>query len=107
MADTKIEKIIAEISGILKTTYADFKGIYFFGSRTRGDYRSDSDYDLLFLFERKISWEFREEIRHRIYEYEDTYGVAIDPKIINAKEFEMNRMPFIQNVIRDGLYYGS
>ena len=46
------------------------------------------------------------EIRHRIYEYEDTYGVAIDPKIINAKEFEMNRMPFIQNVMKDGSFYG-
>ena len=106
MADAKIEKIIAEISGTLKADYVDFKGIFFFGSRTRGDYRSDSDYDLLFLFEREISWKFREEIRHRIYEYEDKYNVALDPKIINEQEFEMNRMPFIQNIIRDGSYYG-
>ena len=68
MANMKIEKIIAEISGLLKIKYADFKGIYFFGYRTRGDYRADSDYDLLFLFDRKISWKFREEIRHVIYE---------------------------------------
>ena len=106
MTDEKIEKCIKEITTLLKLTYPDFKGIYLYGSRVRGDYKADSDYDLLFVFERDVKWEFKEEIRHIIYEYEDKYDVFLDSKIISAREMDMNRIPLIQSVKDTGIFYG-
>lgn len=63
MAEKLNEDIINEIKAELKSNYPDFRGIYLFGSRARGDYQIDSDYDLAFVFDRKIDWKFKDEIR--------------------------------------------
>jgi predicted nucleotidyltransferase len=106
MTDDKIEKFIKEIAALFKLNYSDFAGVYFYGSRVRGDYKADSDYDLIFVFERNINWKFKEEIRHLIYEYEDRYDLFVDSKILSAGEMDMNRMPLIQNVKDTGIFYG-
>ena len=103
----KIENIIKQISTSLKIKYSDFLGVYFYGSRARGDYISDSDYDLVFVFQREITWRFKEEVRHLIYEYEDKFDIFIDAKVISSKEINLNRMPFIENVKKEGVFYGA
>ncbi len=106
MNDDRIKYIIREISDRLKINYVDFMGIYFYGSRVRGDSKSDSDYDLLFVFNRNVNWKFKEEIRHIIYGYEDKYDIVLDAKIISSSEIDMNRMPLIQDIKRYGIFYG-
>ena len=49
MKDKLKEKIIDELKAELKSKYPDFRGIYLFGSRARGDFQNDSDYDLAFI----------------------------------------------------------
>ncbi len=107
MNNKKIENIIKQISSMLKSKYSDFNGVYFYGSRARGDYITDSDYDLIFIFQREITWKFKEEVRHLIYEYEDKYDIFIDAKVISSREIDLNRMPFIQNVKKEGIFYGA
>ena len=106
MAERKINKLIEEISKFLKSGYEDFRGIYFYGSRARGDYNEDSDYDLVFVFDREIDWRFKEEIKHIIYRHEDIYDLFIDSKIISSEEIDLERMPLIINIKRDGIFYG-
>ena len=106
MNDDKIINMIKEISVHLKNEYRDFLGIYYYGSRVQGNYKPDSDYDLLFIFDRKVEWQFKEEIRHLIYEYEGRFNIIIDSKIISRNEIDMNRMPLIQEVKKYGIYYG-
>jgi predicted nucleotidyltransferase len=106
MNDKKIEMIIKHISKLFKEKFTDFIGIYFYGSRVRGKFLPDSDYDLIFVFEREITWQFKEKIRHIIYEFEDKYDIFIDSKIVSSKEIDMNRMPLIQNVKKEGIFYG-
>ena len=106
MNDQKIEKVIKQISKFLKERFIDFNGIYFYGSRVRGKFSPDSDYDLILVFEREITWQFKEEIRHMIYEFEDKYDIFIDSKIVSSKEMDLDRMPLIQNVKKEGVFYG-
>ncbi len=44
--------------------------IILFGSRARGDYGSDSDWDFLILLKSPMTWEVEELIRNRIYDIE-------------------------------------
>ena len=41
------EKVIRELNEKLSREYDDFFGITFFGSRSRGDFSSDSDFDIV------------------------------------------------------------
>ena len=43
MQKTDIENIINEIKEELKQKYSDFRGLYLFGSRARGDFNENSD----------------------------------------------------------------
>jgi predicted nucleotidyltransferase len=45
------DHIIEKITDTLKRQYPDFKGLYFFGSRLKGVYEKDSDYDIAIIFD--------------------------------------------------------
>ncbi|MCX6583342.1 MAG: nucleotidyltransferase domain-containing protein [Candidatus Aminicenantes bacterium] len=74
------EKIIRELNEILKKKYIDFKGTTFFGSRNRGDFSSESDFDVVVLFTREPDWEKENEVLDIIYEMELKYDILIDRK---------------------------
>lgn len=101
----KIENIIEEINGFLKTKYQDFRGIYFFGSRARGNFKSESDYDLVFVFDRKIDWRFENEITREIFPFLIKYDIVIDPHIYQISDIENPKTPFRMNVKKDGYFY--
>jgi len=46
-----VKSLIEKVNRAIKSHFGDFKGTYFFGSRTRNDYNEDSDYDLLLTFD--------------------------------------------------------
>lgn len=98
-------KLIDDIAATLKNKYSDFVGIYFFGSRLRGDSSPDSDYDLLLVFNREISSKFKREIRDIIYDFMILYDVVIDTKIFSDFEMEHPNMPFTEQVKNTGYYY--
>jgi predicted nucleotidyltransferase len=62
------EKIIRELNEILKQRYYDFKGTTFFGSRNKGNFSSESDFDVAVLFSKEPGWEKENEVLDIIYE---------------------------------------
>ncbi len=105
MSKNKDIKIINEINRVLKSQYNDFKGTYFFGSRLKGNNLPDSDYDLLFVFDRDIDYSFKREIRDIIYDFMLRYDIVIDSKIFSEHSMKVPNMPFTEGVKQKGSYY--
>ena len=102
----KFKKLINELREILKNKYPDFKGIYFYGSRARGDFSEDSDYDLIFNFDREIHWNFEYEVKDIIYDYELKYELFLDSRKYSSKDIQEPATPFRINVKSEGIFYG-
>ncbi|MBM2815529.1 MAG: transf 2 protein [Ignavibacteria bacterium] len=107
MENGLIEKIINALKDELKRDYPDFKGIYFFGSRARGDYNDDSDYDLVLVFDRVIDWRFKDNLRRRVIDYEIDYSILIDSHIYNYQDIIEPITPFREKVKNEGIYYDA
>ena len=79
--------------------------IILYGSRSRGDALSESDWDLLILVDGPISDERTDRIRHRLYEIEWEYGEVISSIVRTREEWNSNlyqAMPFHQRVQQEG-----
>jgi uncharacterized protein len=74
-----------------------------FGSRVRGDFRGDSDFDILVII--KDIGERAEVIRF-IYQVELDTDAPLSPVIFTEAEYSRNRAmgsPFVNNVEREGV----
>jgi uncharacterized protein len=105
MTDTKTEKIINELKAELKAKYPDFKGIYLFGSRARGDYHEDSDYDLAIIFDKELDWRFKDEVRKIISKLMILHNVIIDNPFFNSKDISYPINPITEKIKYEGIYY--
>jgi predicted nucleotidyltransferase len=97
--------ILDEIRDELKIKYSDFKGIYFFGSRLRGNNAPDSDFDILLVFNREINTAFKREIRDIVYDFMLRYDIVIDTKIFSENDMRHPNMPFTEEVKSIGYYH--
>lgn len=103
--DHVIRRFLSNISPLMK----GIKFVYLFGSRSRDDWRPDSDYDFLIVLKRKDR-----ALIDRLYDIVmdillDT-GRLVSLKIFTESEF--NRLtsiptPFMQNVIKEGIRLGT
>jgi uncharacterized protein len=100
-----INKIIKEISMELKSKYDDFRGIYLFGSYSRNTNHDDSDCDIAILFDKKINWDFKDEIRGIVFEYELNYDIIFDVHIFNLKDIIEPITPLGENIKNEGIFY--
>ncbi len=74
-----------------------------FGSRIRGDFRGDSDLDILILV-RDIA--AKDEVIAFLYQIEMRYDVPLSPVIYTVAEYETNRRMgsrFVENVEKEGV----
>ena len=85
--------------------YNDYRGIYFFGSRVNEDFRQDSDFDIVLLFD-KVERNKSLEIYGIIGETEYKYDIFIDSKILTYEEFKINPF-FYEEVTTKGIFYGA
>jgi len=79
--------------------------IILYGSRSRGDALSESDWDFLILVDGPISDERTDRIRHRLYEIEWESGEVISSIVRNREEWDSDlyqAMPFHQRVQQEG-----
>ena len=104
-AENKITAIIGQLRDELKSIYPDFRGIYFFGSRARGDYNEDSDVDLVLVFDRLIDNPLKKKLNKYLYNIELANDLTIDSKIYNHNDILNPFTPFRENVYREGLFY--
>ena len=77
-----------------------------YGSRARGDYKSDSDWDLLLLTDKpRLSFDERMKINRSITLVELDLAQVVSLQIFNRQKWE-NRVyvsPFFENVEKDGI----
>lgn len=86
---------------------ADPKAIaYLFGSRARGDYEFDSDWDILILIdEQRVTNEIEDKFRDKLYDIELEYGQIIST-FIYPKKYWKNILiysPLYKNVQKEGV----
>ncbi|MEN0050985.1 MAG: nucleotidyltransferase domain-containing protein [Bacteroidota bacterium] len=78
----KNEIILSKIKKAVQSVDEKAK-VILFGSRARGDYQSDSDWDLLILPREKVSYELEDQFRELIYdlelEYEQVFSIFLFP----------------------------
>lgn len=75
-----------------------------FGSRARGDYGSDSDWDFLVLFTMNVNEQFKKKIRDEFFEIEIETNQIISSIIHSKKQWlDLNITPFFKNVKKEGI----
>lgn len=105
----KERKALQEVAGILANEASVLK-IIAYGSRVRGDFREDSDLDVLVLIEKKDR-AIKEKIIDAFYFYEMNFGIPFSVTILSKEEFDLNEAmgsPFIKSIKEEGvLIYDS
>jgi predicted nucleotidyltransferase len=80
--------------------------IILYGSRSRGDATSESDWDLLILVDGLVDDKRINEIRYQLYEIEWESGEVISSIIRNRKEWNSDLykiMPIHQQIAHEGI----
>ncbi|BFI73728.1 nucleotidyltransferase [Nanoarchaeota archaeon] len=65
--------------------------IILFGSRARGDYREDSDWDILIVTEDKLDWNIKKKILGELIGKFADYYLDTDILIIDKEEFNKKK----------------
>ncbi len=78
-----------------------------YGSYARGDFKSDSDMDIMILADvqpEKIS-SYADKIYDITYDFETQYGMEINPSIQSTQIYDQwkNVYPFFMNIEKDGV----
>lgn len=80
--------------------------IILYGSRSRGDAHSGSDWDFLILVDGPVDDERTDRIRHSLYEIEWESGEVISSIVRSREEWNSDTyqaVPFHQRVLREGM----
>lgn len=104
MFDEIINEFIKGVSPI----HSKIKEMYLFGSRTRDDWRPDSDYDILVVLDKKEK-NIISKLYDPVIDILISKGKLISLKIFSESEF--NRLksiptPFMQNILNEGKQIG-
>lgn len=105
MPDKIIAKIIKELNALIKEKYSDFKGSYLYGSRARGDFREDSDIDVVTLFD-EVNREKDLDICGIVGELEYKYNIMIDFQVFTLDKLKLNPFYF-DEVTQKGIFYAT
>ena len=100
---TKRENILSLVKNRIKEVDPDSR-ILLFGSRARGKFRKDSDWDFLILSNRTVDRDFQNRIYDTLFEVEletDEVLTAIVQNLTIWNDLELTS--FYQNVLRDGI----
>ena len=83
------------------------KQIILYGSYARGDYREDSDVDIMILVDlpQESLWEYRKQMMHDVFDINLERETLIVPVTVNIDHFQewLPVYPFYQNVINEGV----
>lgn len=100
------ENIISELKKVIKGHHPEFEGIYFYGSRMKGDSTTYSDYDFALVFNRNVDRKFRDKILEIVYELELKYDVLLDVKVYSSNDIQNPITPFRVCIKAEGIFYG-
>lgn len=78
-----------------------------YGSRVRGDYRDDSDLDVLVIVDKK-NREIKDKSLNIFYLYELEMDISFSVIILSREELEFNERlgsPFIESIKKEGIIF--
>ncbi len=81
------EEILATIKAVVKGEIPD-AGIYLFGSRARGDWHNESDWDILVLTEKKYPKAMKWKIHDKLFPLSVTAGTVYQFIMATHEEWE-------------------
>lgn len=98
------DKVIVAIRQTVRRQSPHVKAILF-GSRARGDAKTDSDWDILLLVDKdKLEREDYDNISYPLFELGWTLNEEINPILYTEKQWQSQSFtPFYKNVIREGI----
>jgi uncharacterized protein len=100
-----INQALKELQQFLAAFYGErLRGLYLYGSYARGDFRSDSDIDVLVVLEGDVN-PTREidRISHRVADICLDYNVLIATFPVSEKWFQERKSPLFENVRREAI----
>ncbi len=79
--------------------------VILYGSRARGDERTDSDWDILILTDYSINLQNEREFRDKLYDLELEIGEPFSVFAYSKNDWQTKQRitPFYQNVIQEGI----
>ncbi len=81
--------------------------VILFGSRARNEARSDSDWDILVLLDRKdVTLKDEQKIRHLLFDIELETGESISTFVYSLNDWNtrLSVTPLYQNIQKEGVY---
>lgn len=99
-----LSKIIKELNDLVSKEYGSFKGLYLYGSRVKGNYRNDSDIDIILLFDKDLTHKQERKLAGFVCDVEYNNNVFIDYHPMTLDDLRRNPM-FYDEVVNKGLYY--
>ncbi len=78
--------------------------VILYGSRARGDYKEDSDWDVLMLTENEVDYKKREALIEKIFDVELKHLQAISMLVVDRQTWHNWEIkPLYKNVTREGI----
>ncbi len=99
---TKVEKVKKMIAKRVHEV-DPMAEIYLFGSRARGDYKKDSDWDLLILTNYPVTLKVEQRFRHHLIPLELETEEAFSVFVYEKENWETRHIitPFYQNITKE------
>ncbi|MFQ6083465.1 MAG: nucleotidyltransferase domain-containing protein [Candidatus Aminicenantia bacterium] len=97
-----VELFVKELRDKLKD---EIVSIRFFGSKTKGNYKKDSDIDILILVKKKTS-EISRKLAEITADYDLKYGLPLSPVLYDLFEQQKNKELgsfFFENIEKEGI----
>ena len=101
----KEREILKKIKKTVRSKAPNAK-VILYGSRARGDNRSDSDIDILILLDsKKLTREDEKRVKYPLYDIEFDTGMIISALVLTKSDWESKHKisPFYDNVSREGV----
>lgn len=100
-----MDSVVSQIKTLGRRVVPKDSRLVLFGSRARGDYRPESDWDLLILLNKdKISMSDYDNISYPFAELGWEVGEKIHPIIYTQREWDGKSFsPFYKNVMKEGI----
>ena len=97
--------IMKELKERLQKKFSFISKVILFGSQATGQAVEFSDYDILIVVSRSISWQQRREIVDETYVTDLKYNILTDVKIISEPELKSlkGKQPFVQHALQEGI----
>lgn len=104
MKNNHFDPIMKQLSEVLKKTFKkEIKDIILFGSRARGDYEPDSDYDIIVLVDKETK-ELDDKIFELTWKIGFEHNVSISAFVFEKSIFEKDKYePLFMNVRKEGV----